>query len=407
VTLDPLAIETLGRRIRDGQPVRFSPSELDAALSWLCGSQSHAALQLRQSLGQPHDSPVRVAILYRLLDQELMAGSRLDLDAAHLAGKVPLGERKTRFRLLIRAFHPDRYPRFSSWLTPRAQLIHQAYGAFKTQAALPERPTEAGFGAGTSGPGRDADSSSGQRPTRPKQPDHPWQPGAFRHSARLDSGRRHRSQGWVDSLRRLPLLAKFSLVLLLILALAMTWLALTPDEPEWLASDFSAPGVAEPANRPAPSISRASLDPPRPVRHLHRESPLSRHPALALPFGPPVDFSLPVLMEIEDLLDRMGHYVSNGDLDAVLRLVSAPPGHDAGPGPVAEHFADIIAGSRRRHQEFRILAIDRRPSYWSVLVSSRLTMTFDDLTARHDRTDIRLIIRRGEDGLLRISGFDA
>lgn len=424
MTVDTAAMDALARRLLRRQADRLTASELDAVLSWLSGGQRHGALQLCVTLGRPQNEPETVAALYQLLDRQLLGAGRLDAHAAHLADRdLPQSERKARFRRLIQAFHPDCHPHLSAWLTPRAQLIHQSYAAFKLGEPWPAAPpTQAAPSAAAK-----ADGKPGSNSAVSPQPEHPWQPGPFRHSARLVPNRAGPLRWLLIRLGRSPRMAGVVVGAVAVVILAPLLLVYLADErsgpgnpalvtaapaaPEAPPAEAIHPGAAASvlaeqhlARRVASVdvVNAASPDPAgdsRPLEPARQDDPVAGPAALA-------PEPLAARAEIELLLQRLGRYVSSGNNDALAQLMDRSAADDARAG-MAEHYSRIIAGSRRRHQEFRILSIEHQPpDSWTVQALSRLTMAFDDLTARHEEGRYQVIIRQAEDGQLRITGFD-
>lgn len=106
------------------------PAEcVEPLLLWLCGSRHGQAEEAFRILGSPFDDPVQRERVYRALDAVLFDhGELLQPQGDHAA-------RQARFRLLSRAFHPDRYPDQFDWLGPRVQTINAAFHRFKKQPA--------------------------------------------------------------------------------------------------------------------------------------------------------------------------------------------------------------------------------------------------------------------------------
>ena len=417
-------MDILARRLLRRRVAVLNAAELDAVLSWLSGGQRHGALQLSVTLGRPQDQPETVVALYQLLDRQLLGAGRLDAQAAHLAGgELSNSESKARFRRLIQAFHPDCYPQLANWLTPRAQLIHQSYAAFKRGEPWPTTPTTWATPAAT----RKATGRQGEKSARAPQPGHPWQPGPFRRSAKLVPDRSGPLQWLQIRLGRSPRMAGALIGTVAVLTLAPLLLVYLADERTnashptlvtAMSADSESP-TAESINLAAAATARAEqhlAQRAASVRVLNAAGPDSardtRPPQPARQTEPADDPAIQrrespaARAEIELLLQRLGRYVSSGDNDALLQLMDRSTATGAG-AEIAEHYGRIIAGSRRRHQEFRILSIEHQPpDFWMVKALSRLTMAFDDLTARHEEGHYQVIIRQAEDGQLRIAGFD-
>jgi len=424
--MDAAAIDALARRLLNGRAPRLDAAELDAVLSWLSGGQRHGAAQLSRTLGNPHSCPRQVAALYQLLDVQLLHGGRLDPGAAHVAGSPTDGEKKARYRRLIQAFHPDRYPELAAWLTPRSQLVNQAYAAFKRGEAPPRLSAVPGPAPTAVSPGgRSHASLQRQSVTRPDAV-HPWQPGPHRRSARLVPARTGTFQRLFGALAKSPGRARLMIGALAIVALVPLLMLHVADrrEPYQPSPLESGAATMAAASRTASqALTEQTLpDQPASVRVVEAASSTvdsarqtqadgfsAAHQAYNAPVADAAGRSAEP--EIEALFQRIGRHVSSGDLEALQRLVVSanPNAHSdsaVGIDWIGNHFDRIISGSRRRHQEFQILSIEHQPPYWSVLTLSRLTMAFDDLTARHEEARYRFTIRRDEDGQLRITGLD-
>lgn len=410
-------MDALARRLLAGRTGLLDAPELDAVLSWLAGGQRHGALQLSVTLGRPQDHPDRVAAFYQLLDRQLLGAGRLDAQAAQLSGQHrPESEKKARFRRLIQAFHPDRYPELAGWLTPRAQLIHQSYAAFKRGEPLP---------AAASQPAR---PSGWPKTAAPGKPEHPWQPGPFRRSAKLVPDRTGPVRRLLLRLAGSPrltgsLIAGLAMVTLLPLVLIhfaderanATNLATVTTSPAAVRppeSGPTSPGAAQSAfserhlPEQAASVRGLTAAEPAPASDATRDEPARQYAWAAEAAAGSLPEPATIRVEIELLMQRLGRYVSSGDLEALVQLMDHSQAEDAG-AQMAERFDRIIAGSRRRHQEFQVLSIEHQPpEYWAVQTLSRLTMAFDDLTARHEESRHRVIVRQAADGQLRIAGFD-
>lgn len=112
-----------------GEP--FSADELDAALSWLAGSRRHGGESLQRVLGAAPDHPRRRIAVYEQLDWQLFDDGALHLVGAHVDIDVDRDTRRARYRRLMTAFHPDRYPEHAEWLTSRSQAVHASYARFR------------------------------------------------------------------------------------------------------------------------------------------------------------------------------------------------------------------------------------------------------------------------------------
>jgi hypothetical protein len=107
------------------------PAEcIEPLLLWLCGSRNGLAETVFRFLGSPFDDAVQLERVYRALDAAVFNHAEL------LPTEGDYDARRARFRLLSRAFHPDRYPEMSVWLGPRAQTINAAFNTFRKQPEI-------------------------------------------------------------------------------------------------------------------------------------------------------------------------------------------------------------------------------------------------------------------------------
>jgi len=139
-------IDTLAERILRGDLPRFEAGELDAVLSWVSGSERLGAGELIRRLGTVRERPDLMRQVYAHLEAELFVDGRLDAVRAHVHDGIDDRSRRARFRRLMTAFHPDRYPEDAEWMTPRAQAIYAAWRQFRrgeteTADATPTSPT--------------------------------------------------------------------------------------------------------------------------------------------------------------------------------------------------------------------------------------------------------------------------
>lgn len=415
MSADRAAMQDLAQGLMRGRTDRLSAAELDALLSWLGGGQRHGALHLADNLGRPDSHPEMLAALYRLLDNQLLGEGRLDPDAAHLNPSRPAAEVRARFRRLIQAFHPDRYPELAAWLTPRSQLIHHAYAAFKRGKPWPQSNV-----VGTHGSQSAATTQVNKAAGTVDRAAHPWQPGPFRHSARLAPESRSPLQRFTQTLRRSPGLARGLIVAVAVIGLAPLLFFYWSDGPSHRsdALNTTVPAAAiRPADRAAgpseihpaavaPTAVLSSLPPPAPAHEAAGSEAASPAPTAELEMMASASENAEVgESSINLLLQRFGRYVSGGDLDGLLRLID-PPRSDPGIDRMVDYYDRVISESRRRHQEFQVLSIEYQTPYWSVQTLSRLTMAFDDHTARHEEARYRMTLRLDEDGQLRIASFD-
>ncbi|MGK7294632.1 MAG: hypothetical protein ACNS61_02250 [Candidatus Wenzhouxiangella sp. M2_3B_020] len=140
-------LRTLLEQLRRGERPPLGPDDADALLGWLNG----AAERDDGDLPRPGHDPVLLQMVFHRLDDVLFQAGELKLAAAGVDPDQPANRRRIRFRRLASAFHPDRFPDLSDWLTERSQAIHRAYAQFKKdpdapapQPVTPPRPPTAG-----------------------------------------------------------------------------------------------------------------------------------------------------------------------------------------------------------------------------------------------------------------------
>lgn len=139
-------IERLAERLVNGDRADFAPAELDAVLNWLSGSERAGAAELIHLIGTPRERQDLTHNIFFRLDGHLFKCGQLIPERAHVDAGVDDAERRSRFRRLMTAFHPDHHPDDSGWLTPRSQAIHVAWRQFRTGAAasMPATTSQAG-----------------------------------------------------------------------------------------------------------------------------------------------------------------------------------------------------------------------------------------------------------------------
>jgi len=112
--------------------------DVSALLGWIAHSSRNAdARLLMERLGPASDNPRLLGRAMAVLDRSLFDGERLCESMAGVAADQDADQRRRRYRLLLSAFHPDRYPARNEWLTRRSQIITRAYSQFK---ANPDQP---------------------------------------------------------------------------------------------------------------------------------------------------------------------------------------------------------------------------------------------------------------------------
>lgn len=203
-------LDLLAERILRGDLPRFGAGELDAVLSWVSGSERAGAGELIRRLGTARERPDLMNRVYRHLEAELFDGERLNLLNAHLADGIDDKQRRARYRRLMTAFHPDRYPDDAAWMTPRARAINDAWRRFRSgepASSTPAQPSPAG---------------PAQR-TKRRKPKRNWED--ERKSARLTPERPNllnvlrRRLGRIDNLP-----AKLLLVLAMLVLVPVAWM---------------------------------------------------------------------------------------------------------------------------------------------------------------------------------------
>ncbi len=123
----------LAHRLRQGEVDRLESDDLDAVLGWITRAQREPAASLASVLGDPGSDSVLLRRVYEQLDRILFVDGILKEDVAGVSKALAEGHRRGRYRRLMAAFHPDRYPdpELAEWLTTRSQAIHRAYERFR------------------------------------------------------------------------------------------------------------------------------------------------------------------------------------------------------------------------------------------------------------------------------------
>ena len=112
-------------QLRRGAAPPLDVDQVDALVGWLLGKSDG------ETLPRPDHDPVLQQLVFYRLDAVLFSGGALRLQPAGLGPGEPDDLRRTRFRRLAGAFHPDRHPGLADWLTERSQAVLQAYSRFK------------------------------------------------------------------------------------------------------------------------------------------------------------------------------------------------------------------------------------------------------------------------------------
>ena len=125
-------VEHLIRALDKRLPLALLDDDVAALLGWIASStRNPGARALNEALGPASKNEAITGHAFALLDRALFDQGRLLPEAAGVAAKREHDARRRRYRLLLSAFHPDRYPARSAWLTERSQIITRAYAAFK------------------------------------------------------------------------------------------------------------------------------------------------------------------------------------------------------------------------------------------------------------------------------------
>lgn len=121
----------LAARLRNGTLQRLHADELDVVLGWITRAERPSVVELETLLGVPDDDPMLFRQVFEQLDVLFFSDGDLNEAAASVTTSVAEAQRRARYRRLMAAFHPDRYPDLAQWLTPRSQAIHRAYTRFR------------------------------------------------------------------------------------------------------------------------------------------------------------------------------------------------------------------------------------------------------------------------------------
>jgi hypothetical protein len=162
------------RLLGDGQ-AWFKAEELDVILSWLAGSQRHGGDALTSRIGPASEQTGRRIAVYDRVSAQLFRDGQLDLAGAHVDIDIGDEARRGRYRRLMTAFHPDRFPEHADWLTSRSQAVLASYARFRKgegpESRSPDEPR-------VHRPGQ----AAARKPARPEWP-------RERRSARLTPNR--------------------------------------------------------------------------------------------------------------------------------------------------------------------------------------------------------------------------
>lgn len=130
---DELPVTGLIESLQNGLPRDLDEQEVAALLGWIASSSRNPGAQvLSDALGSSGENEALTGHAFSLLDEAIFAGETLLTGPAGVSEEREHDARRRRYRLLLSAFHPDRYPARADWLTSRSQVITRAYARFKT-----------------------------------------------------------------------------------------------------------------------------------------------------------------------------------------------------------------------------------------------------------------------------------
>ena len=172
--MTPSDTKTLIDALKDGNHLRLVEHEVAGLLAWLAGStRSRVAASIQSCFGDAGRDGQATERAFQLLDHSLFDPQGLREDRAGVGPDRSQDERRRRYRLLLSAFHPDRYPDRASWLTERSQIITIAYSSFKAGPQAARGSSAARSSPSTSRPmprqkpGRKSGQASGRMAVRP------------------------------------------------------------------------------------------------------------------------------------------------------------------------------------------------------------------------------------------------
>ena len=128
--------DDLADRLRRGVVERLAPEELDGVLAWIGRGRQSGDVALDAHLGVPDADPALLLRVYLQLDRFLFHEGCLLENVAGVSPAFSSALRRTRYRRLLAAFHPDRHPGLADWLTPRVQAVQRAYAAFRGESSM-------------------------------------------------------------------------------------------------------------------------------------------------------------------------------------------------------------------------------------------------------------------------------
>jgi len=159
----PFWLQRLFLALHEGEPAALDERCLAALLSWLGLANTEDGRQLMDLVGAADADDSLLEQVFGLLDDWLFEDGALHLQRAGVSGLVPVEARRRRFRLLLSAYHPDRFAAHADYLTGCSQAIIAAYRAFKSE---PEGHGPA-TGPGLASTGQAAASGSAHTPQAP------------------------------------------------------------------------------------------------------------------------------------------------------------------------------------------------------------------------------------------------
>ncbi len=129
-------VTPLATALREGRATSAVPSQLDVLLRWLTGSKDAETVALAAELAGHDPAALRRRAL-RLLDAFLFTGRDGGVEVLGLEPGASRARLRTRYRLLMRIYHPDRAEGDPAWYQERAARLNRAY-ARACAAVAPE-----------------------------------------------------------------------------------------------------------------------------------------------------------------------------------------------------------------------------------------------------------------------------
>lgn len=141
-------IRKLVAQVWVGQPTPLLERHLDDILIWLGNASHDITRELDHAFARAGLSREdAVARTQRLLDRRLFIEGLPPHRLLGLPADATAAVVRQRYRRLIQAFHPDRHPARSAWLTQRTELINIAYGHLRHQPRSERPPSSAANGS--------------------------------------------------------------------------------------------------------------------------------------------------------------------------------------------------------------------------------------------------------------------